>query len=96
MAENDDKVYLVTYDYEGPSSKYSRLLDELKKSKKWWHYIDSTWLIVSNERAKGIFRRLKPHIDDDINLLVIEVGSDRQGWLSEKAWAWISRNLPRE
>ena len=95
MQERHSKVYLVTYDHEGPSSKYAKLFDELKKSKHWWHYIDSTWLVVSTEGANEIYERLQPYLDDDINLLVIEVGRDRQGWLSEKAWNWIRRHLPR-
>lgn len=86
------KVYMVTYDYKD-KSKYNGLYDELKKFGKWWHYIDSSWLIVSDLDSNTIYARLKPYLDNDINLLIIEVGADRQGWLPEKAWAWIKTNV---
>jgi hypothetical protein len=89
------RAYLVTYDYKGTSEQYSALFDELKKSVGWWHYIANSWLIISEDDAKGIFEKLKPHLDNDINLLVIEVGKDRQGWLPKKAWEWIKKNLPK-
>ncbi|MGK8225484.1 hypothetical protein ACRS2S_30425 [Achromobacter xylosoxidans] len=90
------RVYLITYDFKGSSEKYSHLFDEIKKFSGWWHYIANSWLIITEDSAKEIFGKLKPHVDNDINLLVIEVGKDRQGWLPEKAWEWLKKHLPRE
>ncbi|HEY6095725.1 MAG TPA: hypothetical protein VIU93_12310 [Gallionellaceae bacterium] len=89
------RAYMITYDFKGSTEQYSSLFEEIKKFPGWWHYIANSWLIVSEESAKEIFHKLKPHLDNDINLLVIEVGKDRQGWLPEKAWDWFKRNLPR-
>lgn len=88
------KVYCVTYDYKGPSARYQPLFDELKRFPGWWHYLDRTWLIPSDKNAAAIYERLKPHLDADINLLIIEVGRDRQGWLPKKAWEWIRKHIP--
>lgn len=89
------KVYCVTYSYTGSASDYAGLFDELKTFRGWWHYIDGTWLITSDEGAKGIMKRLQPHLDKNINLLVIEVGNERSGWLPRKAWDWMKKNLPK-
>lgn len=89
------RAFMVTYDFKGSSEKYTDLYAELKTFSGWWHYISSSWLIVSELDAKGVFNKLKPHLDNDINLLVIEVGKDRQGWLPEKAWAWLKTNLTK-
>lgn len=87
-------VYLVTYDLTKPERDYEGLYEELKKFPKWWHYLESSWLIYTgSDNAQAICDRLKPHIDDDDNLLIIEVGKDRQGWLPKKAWNWIRENL---
>ena len=89
------KAYLVTYDHQGPARNYTGLFNELKTFPGWWHYIDKTWIVVADTDAKGIYDKLKPHLDDEINLLVIAVGKDRKGWLPRKAWDWIKLNLAK-
>lgn len=87
------KVYLITYDYKGNGSKYLPLFEEIKNNYNWWHYFDNTWMIIADEGANGIYEKLKPFLDADINILIIEVGKDRQGWLPKKAWEWIRNNI---
>ena len=90
------KIYLVAYDFPGPSEKYSELFNELKNSRRWWHYIDAVWLLSTDESADEIFERLEPSLDDDISLFITEIGNDRQGWLPERAWKWIRKHANRE
>ena len=90
------KTYPVAYDFIGSPDKYSDLFDELKESPKWWHWIDSVWLLRTEESANEIYARLEPHLDDDINLFITEIGRDHQGWLPEKAWKWIRKHVDRE
>ena len=87
------KVYLVAYDFLGSPDNYSYLFDELEKTRGWWHYIDAVWLLSTNESANEIYERLKPYLDDDINLFVTEIGNDHQGWLPDKAWKWIRKHV---
>lgn len=89
------KPYIISYDIK-PDSKesFQSLFNEIKKSKKWWHYISNTWLIVTEESASEVFERVKPHLDSNINLVIFEIGTERQGWLSPKAWKWIKANIP--
>ena len=90
------KPYIITYEIKDKTGKsYEPLFEEIKRFPKWWHYISNTWLIMSEENANAIFKRLEPCIDKDINILIIEVGKDRQGWLSQKAWEWIKKNIPK-
>lgn len=44
-------VYCVSYDLNKAGQNYNDLYEELKKSPNWWHHLDSTWLIVTNETA---------------------------------------------
>lgn len=90
------KAYLVTYDHKGPATQYASLFETLKSFPGWWHYIDSTWIVVADSDARGVYEKLKPSLDNDINLLVVEVGSERAGWLPKKAWEWIKKNLPKQ
>lgn len=90
------KIYLVAYDFRGSSDNYFDLFDELQKSPRWWHWIDSVWLLRTEESADEIYERLEPYLDNDISLFITEIGSDHQGWLPDKAWKWIRKHVDRE
>jgi len=87
------KVFCVSYDLNKPGQKYDGLISELKESYSWWHYLDSTWLIKTNESAGALSTRLQKHLDDNDNLLIIRVTKDYAGWLPKKAWDWIKNNV---
>ncbi len=85
-------VFLITYDLNKPGQNYNKLYDEIKKAARWWHYLDSTWIIETQISADIWQERLKKHvIDDDDYLLVIQVCDNYQGWLPEKAWEWLRK-----
>jgi hypothetical protein len=87
------KVYIVSYELR-KKKNYTGLYEQLKASEGWWHYLDSTWLIATRENAKQLYKRLKPHLDEvEDSILVIEAGADLYGWLPEDAWKWIHRNV---
>jgi hypothetical protein len=86
-------AYLVSYDLRKPRRNYKGLLEELERSPGWWHYLDSTWLIVTSENADQLYRRLKIHIDESDSLLIIQVSGDYQGWLPKEAWTWIGKHV---
>ncbi len=87
------EVYVVSYDLRKPGRDYTGLSEELQRSPSWWHYLDSTWLIVTSESAGKLYNRLAPHLDEGDSILVVQAGSDRQGWLPKDAWDWIQQNL---
>ena len=87
------RVFVVTYELNQKNKDYSRFYGELKKTRTWWHYLESTWLLHTDETAKDIFHRLAPYIDEQDHLLIIEAGHDRHGWLPKKAWPWIEKFL---
>lgn len=73
---------------------YSSLYKKIKSlSNKWWHYPDSIWIVLTNEKSPSqIIDKLKSSIDDDI--LIIEVNHNCDGWLHQEAWDWIEENIP--
>lgn len=88
------KTYLVTYEFKKPDEgDYTGLYQQLKSFPGWWHYLKHTWLIRTDDSADGIYTKLKPHLDENVNLFIIEVGKDRQGWLPSKAWDWIKKYI---
>ena len=87
------KVLLITYDLNTPGQNYTPLHEEIKKAGTWWHHLDSTWIIQTEQSPKQWYERLAPHLDKNDNVLVIEVKNNYWGWLPQKAWEWLAARL---
>ena len=86
------KFYAICYDLKSPGKDYGQLHEAIKVlGNAWWHYLDSTWLIRTNMSASQIRDRLRPMIDANDNLLVIEVTGEFSGWLPQKAGDWLRK-----
>ena len=86
-------VFCVSYDLKGDDGDYVGLYNVLKSSSHWWHYLQSTWLVVVDDDADGLWAKLEPHVQDGDRLLIIGVTAESQGTLPDKAWQWIKRNV---
>ena len=87
-------VFAVNYDLRAKAKPdYADLYAELERSPNWWHHLESTWLIVTDETAQQLWNRIARHVHRGDSVLVVEVGDDRQGWLPSDAWEWIAENL---
>jgi hypothetical protein len=86
-------VYVVSYDLRKPGRDYKGLFDELQASPGWWHFLEATWLIATSQSANELYDRLRVHLDGSDSILIIQAGTDMQGWLPKEAWEWIQREL---
>ena len=86
------KVLLVTYDLRSaPEERQKAIFETLQECPGWWHYLDSTWLVVTRDSPTSLVNKLLPHLTQSERLLVTEFTPRRyQGWLPEKAWEWIN------
>jgi hypothetical protein len=84
-------IYLITYELNQKDKDYSGFYNEIKSDHAWWHYIDTTWLIKTEETPQQISDRLLPYLNKETdNLLIIKVDPTiKQGWLSKEAWKWV-------
>jgi len=88
------KAYSINYDLKAPGRDYNKLYEAIKASGKWWHYLESTWLVVSNESSQQVWDRIAQSIDENDSVLIIEVRKNKSGWLPQDAWDWINKNVP--
>lgn len=88
-------IYSINYDLKKFGQDYKGLHEAIKAIGPWWHYLDSTWLVDTNLTAGGIWEKIKQHIDQNDNVLIIGVTKDYSGWLSKEAWAWINERKSR-
>lgn len=84
-------LLLITHDRFRADQDYSRLHKEIKKANKWWHHMESTWIVSTNLTPTQWADRLRRHLDDVDHLLVIEIAGNYDGWLPECAWNWLRK-----
>ncbi len=86
---------LVGYDLKKPGQDYDPLIDKLKSFGTWWHHLDSTWLIKTEHTPKAVRDVLKPLIDANDELLVIDVSGRAAAWMgfNQRGSEWIKDNL---
>ncbi len=85
------KMFMVTYDFntgEIPQSFFDKLIG----LGPWWHYINGTWLLSTEFAAADIYSLLQPYLDNNVHLLIAEMGPEMTGWLPKDAWDWIFKN----
>lgn len=88
------RTLLVGYDLNRPGQDYEGLYKALKTS-GWWHHLDSTWLVRTEETPVQLRDRLMQHMDASDTLLVIDVTSDAAAWIGidQSGSDWIKNYL---
>lgn len=88
-------TYVVCYDLNSPGQDYGDLHKAIKALGAWWHNLDSTWLVTSSKTASGLRDYLKPHLDANDKLLVIDITGDpwaSRGFTGSGA-DWLKNNI---
>lgn len=88
------KTYMVGYDLNRPAQNYTVLIDALQEYPLWWHHLDSTWLIKTNNSAAQIRDHLATFIDANDELLVAYI-SGESAWagFNDKGSQWLNDNI---
>lgn len=86
---------LIGYDLNRPGQDYDELHDAIKALGAWWHHLDSTWLVKSNLSCVEIRDRLKSHIDNGDELLVVDVSGAARAWIGfdDSGSKWLKNNV---
>lgn len=84
-------VYMITYDLNSTGQRYNELISAIKKASNgcWCTYWKSSYLIQSPLSPSQIADRLKPYLDSNDRLIVIEVKRNYEGWLTDDEWSYI-------
>ena len=89
-------TYLIGYDLNRPrgNNDYSELIAAIKTIGAWWHHLDSTWIVKSDNTAVWIRDLLKPYVDSGDELLVVKL-SGEGAWtgFNTKGSQWLKDSL---
>ncbi|WP_195943453.1 hypothetical protein [Enterococcus faecium] len=89
------KPYLITYDLNSPGQNYDEIISLLKGelSSAYCNYWKSAFLITSNYTPSQILDKLRPYLDRNDRMIIIEVVDNKSGWLTPKQWDWINKHI---
>lgn len=88
-------TYLIGYDLNRPHKDYPELIEAIKAlSETWWHHLDSTWIIKHAGTSSVIRNALRPYIDSNDELLVVQLsGEGAWAGFNDKGSKWLKDNL---
>lgn len=87
-------VLMITYDLNSTGQKYEEVIKAIKDSSlEWCSYWKSSYLVKTNFNPSQFFEKLKPFIDGNDKLLIVESVKNYYGWLSEDQWKFIKENI---
>ena len=87
--------YLVSYDLNSPGKNYDDLYEAIKNASNgtWCKPLSSVYIIKSNLSATAIYNRLKPCLDDNDCILVIEVTKESHWYLNKEISDYLYQML---
>jgi hypothetical protein len=69
----------VGYELNG-SGDYSAVREKLAGASKWWHHLESTWLVVTEQGCDEYYNELVSCLSPEDKLLVIDVTKVTTRW----------------
>ena len=89
-------AYIVTCDLKAPPGSYKSFYEEIRKGSSWWHYMRSTWIVITDRDMGELGKALRSHIRPRDRFLIMPAVGPTQGWLPPKAWEWLNEHLPED
>jgi hypothetical protein len=86
-------VLQITYDLNKPSKDYADVLKTIK-GYSWAKLSESSYAIVTDSTPQAVFDRLKPYLDSNDNLYVINLKRPYAGFGPKEVNEWLEKNLP--
>lgn len=87
----NNKVYLLAFDpVKSDGVALHRIIKDSVYITDWWHYLPSTYILVSAYTLDTIQKQIRDKWPDN-HFLLIEVNRlNHNGWLPQEAWDWLN------
>jgi hypothetical protein len=87
-------VYIVAYRINAAATDSGQTLEAIKKlGIGWMHYIPNSVLLYSNDSAETIGKNIFKLMTKDDYVIVIRITKDYYGWLPQRAWDWLNKDV---
>ncbi len=87
-------TYIVDYDLGKPGRDYDGLSKYLEAFPTHWHFLDSTWIVVTDSTAEGLRAGAASYLDNTYPLFVAKVSAPG-AWqcFSDAGDRWLQSHL---
>ena len=88
-------TYLISYDLNSPGKNYDDLYKAIEQASTgvWCKPLSSVYIIKTNLSAEAVYNRLKPCLDSNDRMLVIEVTRDSYWYLNKEISDYLYKML---
>lgn len=81
------KAYLLAFsDNAGTQVEIKEALNKMPAVSKWRYDMTNAFYIVSDASATELSDDLRRHIKPDGRFIIVEVGDNRNGWITPPSW----------
>jgi hypothetical protein len=87
---------LIAYDIHPPGGgAYDDLINAIQSLGRWWHHLETIWIVQCAHTPGEIRDRLKSRIGNEDQLLVIDISGDAAGWVgvNESGSKWLEASI---
>jgi CRISPR-associated endonuclease Cas2 len=85
-------MLLVTYDLNKPGKDYNDVLKTIK-SYSWARLSESSYAIKTEQTPQQVFDKLKPYLDQNDNLYIINLKKPYAGYGPKEVNEWLDNGL---
>ena len=88
-------AYMIAYDLSNkPEANYESITERIRNLFAIrCHLQYSVWLVRSNRSSEQVYDLLRPEMDDDDDLFVVDLGDDWVASASPSVIKWLDRHL---
>ncbi|MGZ0708066.1 hypothetical protein ACWPKO_06980 [Coraliomargarita sp. W4R53] len=89
MSEDHWNYILVFSDPVGTKDEVKKVVDEMDEVTTWYLCMSNAIFIRSNYDSASLSNRFREYTKDKGRFMIIDLDTDRNGWLPKKAWEFI-------
>lgn len=93
------KAYILSFDRDDNLDyvAFHKQLTELPNVLTWWHYIKSSYILISDLTSSTELNRQIMAIAPKKRFFLVEINiKNRNGWLPPQAWEWLKKESRRQ
>jgi hypothetical protein len=85
---------LITYELKTKDWNYEKFYEALKGEGNWWHYLSSTWIVVTYKSPSEMHQVLGQFLSTKDLIFIVDIAASAYwGFLPKDAWDWIQGNV---
>jgi len=86
-------IYMISYDLHSPTNNREKVERDIESLGPWCKYVSTTYLVTTSSNLDSISAIAIRNLDSNDRMVISKVEKPIKGWLSDRQWNWIKKNL---